>query len=235
MARRSFDALWEKAVARKGEEALKERLPTSASDAVVAATGDDRFLAKMAEVVFSAGFVWRVIRAKWDGFEEAFEGFDPDVVAGYDDEAIGRLGQDTRIVRNRQKITATVQNARYIHDVVAAHGSFGRFVADWPAEDITGLWAELKKRGNRLGGASGPRFLRGMGKETFILTNDVVVSLIEQGIVDKQPTSKAALAKTQAAFNAWRQESGRNLSELSVILACTTGNNVDYGPGPGPR
>ena len=68
----------------------------------------------MTQRVFSAGFVWRVIRAKWDGFEEAFDHFDPATVAAYDAEDIARLSQDERIVRNNQKIQATVKNARFV-------------------------------------------------------------------------------------------------------------------------
>jgi len=230
MARRSFQELWDKAVRRKGEEALLQRLPEAKSPEELAAISDARYLSRMAQVVFSAGFVWRVIEAKWDGFEAAFDGFDPDVVAGYDHDDEARLARDERIVRNPQKIRATVGNARFIHDIANEHGSFGRFVADWPVTDIVGLQGVLKKSGKRLGGASGPRVLRGMGKETFILTNDVVAALVEQGIVDKTPTSKKALAATQEAFNAWREESGRGLGQISMVLACTTGNNYEFGP-----
>ena len=61
--------------------------------------------------------------------------------------------------------------------------------------------------------------LRAMGKDTFIITRDTGAGLIAAGVVDKPPTGKGALAKTQAAFNAWRAETGRPLCELSRILA----------------
>jgi len=63
--------------------------------------------------------------------------------------------------------------------------------------------------------------LRMVGKDTFLLTEDVVVALMAQGIVDKKPTSKADLQKVQSAFNDWQQQSGRPFCQLSRMLAMT--------------
>ena len=216
-----FEDLYAIAVARKGEAELEERLATSRSAAELAATPDDRFLSMMTRRVFQAGFVYRVIEAKWPGFEEAFGGFDPPRVAMMPEREVAALEQDTRIVRNAQKIHAALHNARFVCDIAEEHGSFGEFVAAWPDSDIVGLWTLLKKRGARLGGDTGPRFLRSMGKPTFILTGDVVQSLVDQGVVEKKPTSQKALRAAQEAFNTWSEESGRDLSAISLVLACT--------------
>ena len=79
----------------------------------------------------------------------------------------------------------------------------------------------LKKRGSRLGGDTGPRFLRHMGKDTFLLTGDVATRLTDEGVLSGKPTSKKAWKEAQQAFNTWAAESGRGLGEMSVILACT--------------
>ena len=55
---------------------------------------------------------WRVVEAKWDGFREAFAGFDPVAVAAFTDDDVERLAADTRIIRNRRKIEATISNAQ---------------------------------------------------------------------------------------------------------------------------
>ena len=113
------------------------------------------------------------------------------------------------------------KNAAYILDVRASHGSFGKYLAAWPADDIVGLWDELKRRGDRLGGQTGRFFLRFIGKDTPVLSPDVVNALINCGVVDKPPTSKKALAAVQDAFNQWQSESGRQLCQISRVLACT--------------
>lgn len=61
---------------------------------------------------FQAGLSWLTILRKRNAFREAFAGFDPGVVAGFDDADIERLASDAGIVRHRGKIRATVTNAR---------------------------------------------------------------------------------------------------------------------------
>ena len=74
--------------------------------------GPADYLEVITKAVFHAGMSWAVIDNKWDGFREAFGGFDPETVAGFGPDEIEALAQDTRIVRNRRKIAATVDNAQ---------------------------------------------------------------------------------------------------------------------------
>jgi 3-methyladenine DNA glycosylase Tag len=106
-------------------------------------------------------------------------------------------------------------------DIAQEKGSFGAFIADWPVTDIVGLWKYLSKHGHQLGGLSAPRFLRMVGKDTFVPSDDVVAALNAQKIVDKAPTSLRDLAIVQGAFNQWHAESGRPMCQLSMMLAYT--------------
>lgn len=216
---KTFREIHDRALARKGEADLNARLPKPATRAQLVNAADDRWVSAMAQRVFSAGFVWRVIEAKWPGFEAAFLGFDPIKLVMLPAPDIEALAQDTRIVRNRQKINATLANAQFVLDIAEKYGSFGEFIAAWPDDDVIGLWALLKRRGARLGGDTGPRLLRQMGKPSFILTRDVTAALIDAGVIKKKPTSKGALKAVQAAFNTWRAECGLDHSQMSVVLA----------------
>ncbi|MCG6904190.1 MAG: 3-methyladenine DNA glycosylase, partial [Rhodobacter sp.] len=133
------------------------------------------------------------------------------------------LIQDTRIVRYGGKILSVRDNAVFLQELAAEHGSAGKAIAEWPGEDYVGLLEMLKKRGSRLGGTTGQYALRSIGVDGFILGRDVVARLIAEGVVDKAPTSKAALARTQAAFSEWHQQSGRSLKEISRVLAMSIG------------
>ncbi len=220
-SRVGFSTILDRARARKGADELEALLPAATSAAEVCNTADDRALSMMAKVVFCAGFVWKVVENKWPGFEAAFDGFEPMVVASYDSDKLDELGRDTRIIRNRPKIMSTVDNARFVVDVAGEYGSFGAWLASWPSDDTIGLWKQLQQRGSRLGGFTGPLFLRHMGVDTFMLTGDVVKTLVGAGVVSKHPTSQRDLRATQEAFNAWRDETGRPLAELSRIMACS--------------
>src|SRR5207247_1674258 len=105
---------------------------------------------------------WRVIEAKWEGFREAFDRFNPETVAGLDPPDVDRLAQDTRIVRNRRKIEATVQNARTVLDLAAQHGSFKKYLRSHGGFDET--VADLRKRFKFMGETGAYYFLHVVGE-----------------------------------------------------------------------
>ena len=216
-----FNDIYQRAVARKGgEDSLRTLLPKDIKSAQeLAETPDHRYLAEMTKAIFKAGFVWKVIDNKWSGFEEAFWGFDIGRCSFMSPEDEDALCNDPRIIRNRQKILTVPQNAVMINEVARQHGSFARFIADWPGTDFIGLLDYLASQGARLGGMTCQYFLRFIGKDGFVLSRDGVYALIEAGIIEKSPNSKAARVKIQQAYNRWQEESGFSLTEISRILA----------------
>ena len=202
-------------------KALEAMLPQPRSDAELRALSDDRYLSLISLRIFCAGLKHSLVDAKWPAFEQAFFGFDPDKVVLMGAERLENLMQDTRLIRHLGKLKSVPRNAQFILDVRREKGSFGALIADWPVSDIVGLWKYLAKHGSQLGGLSAPRFLRMVGKDTFIPTDDMVAALKAQKVIDKAPTSLKDLAAVQAAFNQWQAESGRPLCQLSVMLAHT--------------
>jgi 3-methyladenine DNA glycosylase Tag len=218
-----FESIYQRACERKGGEAqLKKLLPKVRSQRALAGTGDDRWLAEMTRCVFQAGFVWRVVNNKWDDFEEVFFGFPPEKIVMLSPDQIDRFAQNPRIIRNRQKVLGVQANAHFILDVAKEHGSFGKFISRWPSEDLIGVFAYIKKHGARLGGMTGQRVLRNMGKDTFVITPDVVRCLQRAGAdIKDNPGSQRELRVIQATFNQWREESHLPYSHISRICACS--------------
>lgn len=122
---------------------------------------------------FQAGLSWSTILRKREAFRAAFLGFDPAVVAAFDDDDRARLLADVGIVRNRAKIDATIGNAQAFLAVAQAFGSFDAYLAAMvpppparlpadatggdvpattPASD--GLSRDLKARGFRFVGST---------------------------------------------------------------------------------
>lgn len=220
----TFDEIFAIAAERKdGPEALSAMLEAPKSAAELIAIPDDRWLAAMARSVFQAGFSWKVIEKMWPGFEAAFHGFDLGRCAMLMDEDFETLVSDKRIVRHGTKIRSVQENAAFLIDLSNEYGSAAKAFANWPSQDFIGLLALIKKRGSRLGGTSGQYFLRSMGKDSFILSRDVVARLISEGVIDKAPTSQKAMAAVQEAFNVWAEQSGRSLKEISRVLALSIG------------
>ncbi|HET9534357.1 MAG TPA: DNA-3-methyladenine glycosylase I [Mesorhizobium sp.] len=222
-----FAKIRARAAQRKGgEAALSPLLGAAPDNASVANVTDNRILSTMAERIFSAGFVWSVIEQKWPGFEEAFLGFEPKRLLFQPDDFWYGLANDKRIVRNPQKIKSIQENAAFVERVSKEHGSFGTFLSRWPKDDQIGLMAYLAKHGSRLGGNTGQYFLRWVGWDAFILSQDLVAALRDAGVdVASSPNSKRDLARIQEQMNAWAEQTGLAYKHLSRILAMSIGEN----------
>ncbi|MEZ4521675.1 MAG: DNA-3-methyladenine glycosylase I [Thermomicrobiales bacterium] len=92
-----------------------------------------------------AGLSWITILRKREGYRAAFEGFDPTVLAGYDDDTIERLREDERIVRNRAKIRSVVGNARAYLELEATGVSFSDYIWSFvDGEPILNSWTSME-------------------------------------------------------------------------------------------
>jgi 3-methyladenine DNA glycosylase Tag len=223
----SFKSIRARAEKRKGgPKALEKLLPRKPDLKALAKMPDDRILAEMTKRVFSAGFAWSVIENKWPGFEKAFLGFRPAKLIFQPDDFWDALLSDARIVRNGAKIASVRENAAFIQEISKEHGSFGKFLAKWPSSDEAGLLNLLAKRGSRLGGNTGQMFLRFIGWDGFVTSQDVVACLREAGLdIGAEAKSKSDLAKVQAQFNAWAAETGLSYVHMSRICAMSIGEN----------
>ena len=222
-----FKTIRARAEKRKGgAKGLEKLLPLKPDMKTVAELSDDRMLSEMTKRVFSAGFAWSVIETKWPGFEKAFLAFKPARLSFQPDDFWDGLLSDTRIVRNGAKIQSVRENAAFVQEIAREHGSFGKFLAKWPSSDQIGLLDLLAKRGSRLGGNTGQMFLRFIGWDGFVTSQDVVACLRDAGLdIAAEVKSKGDLVKVQAQFNAWAAETGLPYVHLSRICAMSVGEN----------
>lgn len=79
---------------------------------------------------FQAGLSWITVLRKRENFRAAFQGFDPDVIAGWGEAEVARLLDDPGIIRHRGKIAATIGNARAWQEIEAEQG-FARYIWDF--------------------------------------------------------------------------------------------------------
>ena len=223
----SFASIYQRAVERKGGEShLQTLLSTPLNHEDLMALNDDQWLEEFTRKIFQSGFYWSVIDKKWPGFQSVFLQFNISKLLMMPPELWEVKSTDERIVRNYRKVKTIAENAAMIHFLRSDQGvSFSQFIADWPVEDIIGLWAWLKNHGARLGGNTGAYTLRVMGKDTFILSKDVEAYLRAHNVIDGGLRSKKSLQATQLFFNGLRQQSGLSLQELSQIIAYSCGDN----------
>ena len=202
-----------------GADKLAAILPTPKSPAQLASVTDDRYLSTMSLRVFRAGLKHSLVDGKWPAFEEVFHGFDPRRVRAMSDEALERLLADKRLIRHWGKLKSVRENAATMVQLAETAGSMGRYLADWPGNQVVALWSDLAKRFAQMGGNSSAYFLRMAGKDTFILTPYVVRALNRWGGFKGEPKSKADRAEVEQAMLAWAKQAGRPLCQVSMVLA----------------
>lgn len=105
---------------------------------------DHAWFERLALEAFQAGLSWLTVLKKRDAFRDAFEGFDPEAIARYDETTVAELAQNPAIIRNRQKIEAAIKNARAFLAVQEAFGSFDAYI--WRFVDgspIVNTWRSM--------------------------------------------------------------------------------------------
>jgi 3-methyladenine DNA glycosylase Tag len=221
-----FSDIYQRAVERKGsEKMLKLLLAKPLSKKQLTTLSDDDWLEEFTRKVFQSGFYWSVINSKWAGFREVFWDFSVDKLVMMPPDMLEQKASDERIVRNFKKVKTITENASMIHEIAQEHGSFSRFIAHWPSDDIIGLWAYLKKHGARLGGNTGPYAMRALGKDTFLLSRDIESYLRAHKIIDGGLQTKKSLNAAQSFFNELHRQSGLSMQELSLLVAYGVGDN----------
>lgn len=146
-------------------------------------TDDIRLFEKICLEGFQSGLAWITILRKRENFRAAFDGFEFNKVATYDERDIERLLGDAGIVRHRGKIEATINNAARAIELVDEFGSVSSYIwqwepteregelkgdTDWPVPSITAtstaLSKDLKKRGWKFfGPTTAYAFMQAMG------------------------------------------------------------------------
>jgi DNA-3-methyladenine glycosylase I len=112
---------------------------------------DDRYLFEMLILEGAqAGLSWSIVLSKRDNYRQAFDGFDPQRIAGYDEAKLAALLENPGIVRNRLKLSSTVSNAQAFEAVQDQYGTFADYLWQWvdnaPIVNRPGTTAELATR-----------------------------------------------------------------------------------------
>ena len=106
-------------------------------------THDDRELFEMLVLEsFQAGLSWITILKKRENFRKAFDGFDVEKVAGYNEEKVEELRQNEGIIRHRGKIASAIKNAQIFIEIQKEFGSFDKYI--WGFTDGEIIKAEFK-------------------------------------------------------------------------------------------
>ena len=115
---------------------------------------------------FQAGLSWECVLNKREDFRLAFDNFDIDKVITYDDEKTNELMQNPKIIRNRLKILAAINNSKVFKDIQVEYGSFSEYIWSFSNNEVIFevgkvsselsdmVSSDLKKRGMKFVGTT---------------------------------------------------------------------------------
>jgi DNA-3-methyladenine glycosylase I len=166
---------------------------------------DDRTLFEFLTLEgFQAGLTWELILKRREALRKAFDNFNPEKIARYNDEDVKRLMANPNVIRNRAKILATINNAIRLKEVQKEFGSFDAFVwkfvqgktlnnaftdfSNIPAEteESKTMSKEMKKRGFKFVGPTiCYAFMQAVG-----LVNDHLIYCFRYGEIENAASDK---------------------------------------------
>ena len=148
---------------------------------------------------FQAGLSWEIVLNKREAFRKCFDNFNPKKIVLYSDKKINELMKDTRIIRNRAKITATLHNANLIIAIQNEFGSFNQYIWNFvkkyqlkkafnnfsevptESEESRTMSRELKKRGFKfVGPTTCYAFMQAVG-----MVNDHLINCFRYNQIEK--------------------------------------------------
>lgn len=115
---------------------------------------------------FQAGLSWECVLNKREDFRKAYDNFDIDTICNYDNKKIQELLSNEKIIRNKLKINASINNARIFKDIQKEYGTFYNYLIKftegktfYETDKITSelsdkISKDLKKKGMRFVGST---------------------------------------------------------------------------------
>ena len=142
---------------------------------------DDDYLFEILVLVnFQTGLSWEIMLKKREDFRIAFDGFDVEKIAGYDEKRIEELLKNENIIRNKNKINAVVNNAKVFIKIQEDYGSFYDYIKSFTKGEIfheRGLTeSELSRTMVKDLKKKGMKYLGPITMYSYLQTNGVINS-----------------------------------------------------------
>ena len=153
-----------------------------------------------------AGLSWITILKKRDNYRNAYEGFDPERVASFDETTIRKLLQDPGIVRNRLKVKSSVSNARCFLNIQQEFGSFSDYLWSFTGNTpIVNSWRDLEQVPAHT--ELSERISRDMKKRGFSFVGSTIVYSFLQavGVVNDHLTGCFRYQEIIDQYSIWQQ------------------------------
>lgn len=178
--------------------------------------GDDYLFEKLILVIFSGGFRARIVDARWTSIKKAFDNFDVQKVANYDEEKITQLLNNQNIIRHAGKIRATVKNAKKVITIQRQYGSFSNYLVSFRNSLI--LAQHLVEEFDFLGRETVWDFLKDIGFEAIKPDIHVRRILFRLGLTSSEKSSPETTKEVFEVAKKMAEATGERLGVIDAVL-----------------
>jgi len=178
---------------------------------------DSFFYEKLVGTIHVSGYRVSILRDRWDDIKKAFSNYDVNKVSQYSNEDLKRMTRNPRLIRNKRKLEACIENAKIMKKISEKYNSFGKYL-DENKNNLKKLKEELLSRFRYLGNVLVLEYLKEIGIDAIKPDVHVVRVMYRLGLINSERMSTENINKVLAVANKIARLTGEKLSVIDAIF-----------------
>ena len=178
---------------------------------------DSYFFEKLVGTIHVSGYRVSILRNRWDDIKEAFSNYDIYKVGQYTDEDLKKMMDNPKLIRNKRKLKACIENAKIMREISEEYGSFGEYL-DRNKNNLQKLKEELITKFHYLGNILVLEYLKEIGMDAIKPDVHVARVMHRLGLIDSERMSSADIDKVIEVANRMSRLAGEKLNIIDAIF-----------------
>jgi len=178
---------------------------------------DSFFYKHLVSTIHVSGYRVSILRDRWGDIKKAFSDYDVNKVSQYNNEDLKRMMRNPRLIRNKRKLKACIENAKIMKKISTKYGSFGEYL-DQNRHNFRQLKKELIERFRYLGDILVLEYLKEIGIDAIKPDVHVVRVMHRLGLINSERISSENINKVLVVANRMAQLIGEKLSMIDAIF-----------------
>jgi len=178
---------------------------------------DSFFYKHLVSTIHVSGYRVSILRDRWGDIKKAFSDYDVNKVSRYNNEDFKRMMKNPRLIRNKRKLKACIENAKLMKEISEKYGSFGKYL-DKNKSNLKKLKEELLSSFHYLGNVLVLEYLKEIGIDAIKPDVHVVRVMHRLGLINSVRMSSGNINKVLAVGNRMAQLTGEKLSVIDAIF-----------------
>lgn len=175
------------------------------------------FYEKLVGTIHVSGYKVSILRNRWSDIKKAFSNYDISKVSQYTDEDLKKMMSNPKLIRNKRKLKACIENAKIIKEISTKYGFFGEYL-ERNKNNLKKLKEDLIKKFHYLGNVLVLEYLKEVGIDAIKPDVHVVRVMHRLGLIDSERISLGNIDNVVEVANRISQLTGEKLSVVDAIF-----------------